>query len=178
MTEPQSPSISKVRKPGWGFMLSNPLHVFSLGFGSGLAWFSPGTFGTLMGWLIFVWLNPMLSDSTWPMVIVLAFMFGCAACHVTGKALGVVDHGGIVWDEIVAIWLVLFVASRQFSSPLEQLACVLVFRFFDIAKPPPIRWFDTHWKNGFGVMFDDVVAALMSLLALAAYVYVFRLGRY
>lgn len=153
-------------------MLSHPAHAIALGFGSGLAWFLPGTFGTLMGWLLYVWIDPYLHGSQWAWVILGAFALGSVCCHVTGKALGVIDHGGIVWDEIVAIWLVLFVASVQFQSPAAQFVCVVVFRFFDMVKPPPIRWFDRHWKNGFGVMFDDIVAAFMTLLTLAIYIHV------
>ena len=140
-------------------MLAHPAHLLALGFGSGLAWFLPGTFGTLMGWLLYLWLDPYLAGSQWVWAIAGAFLAGVWACQVTGKALGVIDHGGIVWDEIVAIWLVLFVASNHFSGPAAQLACVALFRFYDMVKPPPIRWFDRHWKNGFGVMFDDIVAA-------------------
>lgn len=152
-------------------MLKHPAHLVALGFGSGLAWFMPGTFGTLMGWLLYVWINPYLVGNQWLWLILIAFAAGAVCCQITGKALGVIDHGGIVWDEIVAIWLVLFVASNQFPSPEGQLACVVVFRFFDMVKPPPIRWFDRHWKNGFGVMFDDIVAALVTLLALAIYIH-------
>lgn len=162
----------KSKRPSWRFMVSHPAHWLSLGFGSGLAWFMPGTFGTLMGWLLFVWLDPWLTHIDWLWVITIAFVVGCACCHYTGRALGVIDHGSIVWDEIVAIWIVLLFSATHFSTPLEQLACVVVFRFFDMAKPPPIRWFDSHWKNGFGVMFDDIVAAFMTLLALAWYVHV------
>lgn len=154
-------------------MLSHPAHLLALGFGSGLAWIMPGTFGTLMGWLLYLWIDPMLVGNQWAWLIAGAFILGTICCHITGKGLGVIDHGGIVWDEIVAIWLVLFVASSQFSSPLGQLACVAVFRFFDMVKPPPIRWFDRHWKNGFGVMFDDIVAALITLLTLAIYIHAF-----
>lgn len=152
-------------------MLSHPAHWVSFGFGSGLAWVLPGTFGTLMGWLLYVWIDPYLVGNQWVWAILSGFALGCLCCHVTGKALGVVDHGSVVCDEIVAIWLVLFVASNHFGTPMGQLACVLVFRFFDMVKPPPIRWFDRHWKNGFGVMFDDIVAALMTLLALAVYLH-------
>lgn len=154
-------------------MLSHPAHLLALGFGSGLAWILPGTFGTLMGWLLYLWIDPLLNGNQWVWLIAGAFIVGAVCCHITGKALGVIDHGGIVWDEIVAIWLVLFVASSQFSSPLGQLVCVVVFRFFDMVKPPPIRWFDRHWKNGFGVMFDDIVAAFITLLALAIYIHAF-----
>ena len=162
------------KRPGWRFMCAHPAHVVALGFGSGLAWFLPGTFGTLFGWLLFVWLNSALNAAQWLGLIVLAFSLGAVCCHITGKALGVIDHGGIVWDEVVAIWIVLLVASTHFSSPMQQLACVAVFRFFDMVKPPPIRWFDRNWKNGFGVMFDDLVAAFMTLLALALYVHFFN----
>lgn len=162
-----------LKRPGWRFMLSHPAHVFSLGFGSGLSWVVPGTLGTLMGWLLYTWLDPVLSDMQWVLLILVSFGLGSFCCHITGKALGVIDHGSIVWDEIVAIWLVLFVASHHFSSPIGQLACVIVFRFFDMVKPPPIRWFDRHWKNGFGVMFDDIVAALLTLLVLSIYIHAF-----
>lgn len=164
-----NPAPSK--RPTWRFMLSHPAHAIALGFGSGLAWFLPGTFGTLMGWLLYVWIDPYLQGMQWAWLILAAFALGSVCCQVTGKALGVIDHGGIVWDEIVAIWLVLFVASAQLQSPAAQLVCVVVFRFFDMVKPPPIRWFDSHWKNGFGVMFDDIVAAFMTLLTLAIYIH-------
>lgn len=151
-------------------MLSHPAHCISLGFGSGLAFFMPGTFGTLMGWLVHVFLEPYFNNFQWACFLSVAFLLGCWCCHVTGKALGVIDHGSIVWDEIVAICVVLLVASHHFPNPWSQLGCVLVFRFFDMLKPPPIQWFDQHWKNGFGVMFDDIVAAFLTLLVLAAYV--------
>lgn len=156
-------------------MMRSPAHCVALGFGSGLAWFMPGTFGTLFGWLTFTSLNPLLDSSSWVYVLLVSFALGAVCCHIAGKELGVIDHGSIVWDEVVAIWLVLFVAYPHFNTPLEQLACVFVFRFFDMVKPPPIRWFDTHWKNGFGVMFDDIVAALITLLTLAFAVRLFHI---
>ena len=163
----QQPLIQQLvskRRPGWTFMLSNPFHIIAQGFGSGLAWFSPGTFGTLFGWLAFIALDQHLNDSQWFGLIVGGFVLGCLACHLTGKHLGVADHGSIVWDEIIAIWLVLWILPRDVSI---QVWGFLVFRFFDIVKPPPIRYFDAKWKHVFGVMFDDLVAAFMTLLALA-----------
>lgn len=160
-------------RPTWKFALSHPAHLAALGFGSGLAWFSPGTFGTFFGWLVYVWLDPLMSDAGWMAAIVVGFLLGIWFCDVTGKALGVVDHGGIVWDEIIAIWLVLWVCADSLGSPLGQLVCVLVFRFFDIVKPPPIKWFDKSFKSGFGVMLDDLVAALMSLLFISLAVHFF-----
>lgn len=160
-------------KPTWKFAFSHPAHLPALGFGSGLAAFSPGTFGTLFGWLVFTWIDPFLSDTAWLLVLVTSFLVGIWFCDVTGKALGIIDHGGIVWDEIVAIWLILWICADSLGSPLGQLACVIVFRFFDIVKPPPIKWFDTKFKSGFGVMLDDIVAACLSLLTIAVAVYFF-----
>ena len=155
------------QQPNWQFALANPAHFIALGCGSGLMRIMPGTWGTLFGWLTFNGLAPYLNTQYWIFLLTLAFGVGCVCCHLAGKALGVIDHGSIVWDEVVAIWFVLFVASSHFNTPLKQLACVVIFRFYDMVKPQPIRWFDRHWKNGFGVMFDDIVAALMTLLTLA-----------
>jgi phosphatidylglycerophosphatase A len=85
-------------------------------------------------------------------------------CDKTGKALGMADYQGIVWDEIVSFMLVLFIAPPGWHWSL--LAFVL-FRLFDIFKPPPIRYFDNMWHEGFGVMFDDLLAAGYTLLCLA-----------
>jgi phosphatidylglycerophosphatase A len=95
------------------------------------------------------------------LVIATGFVLGIWACAVTGKNLGIADHGGIVWDEIVAMWLVLA------FTPVNWLGWLIafgLFRFFDILKPWPIRFFDVRLKNGFGVMFDDLLAALYALL--------------
>jgi phosphatidylglycerophosphatase A len=86
------------------------------------------------------------------------------ACSITGRDLGVADHGAMVWDEIVAFLLVLAIVPRELDW---QAAAFVLFRAFDIAKPPPIRWFEARYHGGFGVMFDDLLAAGYSLLALA-----------
>jgi phosphatidylglycerophosphatase A len=91
-------------------------------------------------------------------------VLGIIACRRTGEALGVQDHGAIVWDEVIAFWLVLWVLNGSFS---QQVTAFLVFRFFDIVKPPPIRWIDRKVGGGWGVMADDLAAAMMTLLALA-----------
>lgn len=170
MLKPAAPNTPAppVRRPDWRFAASHPAHFFALGLGSGLSWIMPGTFGTLMGWLLYIKLDPILGNAAWLATITVGFLVGIWFCAVTGKNLGVIDHGSIVWDEIIAIWLVLFVAGGVYTSPVQQLFCVLVFRFFDMVKPPPIRWFDKNFKSGFGVMLDDLVAAAISLLALAA----------
>lgn len=132
-----------------------------MGFGSGLVPLIPGTFGTLFGWLSYVLLAPYLSTSTWVMLIVLGFIGGVWITGFTARCMGVADPGCAVWDEIIAIWLVyLFVMPASF---IDQLIAFLLFRFFDMVKPPPIRYCDRHIKGGFGIMFDDIVAALLTL---------------
>ena len=96
--------------------------------------------------------------------LTICFIGGVLACHRTGQDLGVVDHGSIVWDEIVPFWLVLVFCPAHW---LWQTTAFFLFRFFDIVKPQPARYFDTQVKNGFGVMTDDLVAAGYTLLVLA-----------
>ncbi|MFH1493323.1 MAG: phosphatidylglycerophosphatase A [Pseudomonadota bacterium] len=144
-------------------LFSHPAHFFSLGFGSGLSPFAPGTAGSLLAIPLFLALAYFLP--LWPLLAVVGVSFagGVWFCGVTGKALGVSDHGGIVWDEIVAMWLIL-----AFTPPTWQWFGIafLLFRLFDIWKPFPIRYFDQHVKGGFGVMLDDLLAAGYALVAL------------
>ncbi|XLM22816.1 phosphatidylglycerophosphatase A, partial [Chromobacterium piscinae] len=88
------------------------------------------------------------------------FLIGVYVCDVTGKALGVHDYGGIVWDEVVGMLLVLAFAPASWAGWLLAFA---LFRLFDIVKPWPIRWFDQRVGGGFGVMIDDVIAALFAI---------------
>ncbi len=151
-------------KPSWKFLLSHPAHLLSFGFGSGLARKAPGTFGTLVAFPMYWFLAPRLSDWVFILVLIWAFAIGVWVCDKTGKALGVSDYGGIVWDEIVAFMLVLLFTPPGWHWALLSF---VLFRFFDIFKPPPIRYFDTHWHGGLGVMFDDLLAAGYALLCLA-----------
>lgn len=148
--------------PDARFLTSHPAHFIALGFGSGLAPKAPGTFGTLAALPLFWLLVQAGLDRTALLLIIAAgFALGIRACTVTGKNLGIPDHGSIVWDEIVAMWLVLAFTPANW---LGWLAAFGLFRFFDILKPWPIRFFDARLKNGFGVMFDDLLAAAYALL--------------
>jgi phosphatidylglycerophosphatase A len=148
--------------PNVHFLLHRPAHFLALGFGTGLAPKAPGTFGTLIGLPLFAALM-LLPESNHLIVIALLFLAGIPICQKAGDALGVSDHGSIVWDEIVAMMLVLEFSPRTW--PWWATAFVL-FRLFDIWKPFPIRQCDARLKGGFGVMFDDLLAALYAIAIL------------
>lgn len=138
----------------------------ALGFGSGLSPVAPGTVGTLWAWMAWVVAARWLDTGMLLAAIGLGLVVGPWACERTARALGVADHGAIVWDEIVAFWIVLALIPPSLSW---QLAGFVLFRVFDIAKPPPIRWADTAVPGGWGVMLDDLLAAFYTLLFLAAW---------
>ncbi len=152
--------------PSFGWMLRHPARIAALGFGSGLMRPAPGTWGTLLGWLSWLALLQSRAPLVQGIVIALVFAGGALACHITGRQLGVADHPAMVIDEIVAIWLVLWLVP---PTLLAQACAFLVFRLFDIFKPPPIRFFDRRLKHGFGVMFDDILAAFYALLVFAVW---------
>ena len=165
-------------RPTARFMMAHPAHVLALGFGSGLSPVAPGTAGTLWAWLTFVLLQPWMNDLRWALLIAASLPVGWWACSVTAKNMRVPDPGSIVWDEIAAFWLVLWLVMP--AGFWGQLVAFALFRYFDAAKPGPVRWADTlfhdvnlatdraAWrKAGFGIMFDDLVAAACALLVLA-----------
>ena len=152
-------------RPGALFVLRHPAHFIAFGGGVGLVPFAPGTFGTLLALPLFWLAGPRLSPALYFATLAVLFVVGVWACEVTGRALGRPDHGGMVWDEIVAFLLVLF------FTPVHgywQASAFVLFRFFDIVKPPPIRYYERTLKGGWGVMADDIVAAFYTLIVLAA----------
>lgn len=151
-------------RPTWRFVLSRPAHLVAFGFGAGLIPFAPGTFGTLLAFPLYWLFIPHVGAVGFLLLALVLFGLGVWACEVTGQAIGAADHGGMVWDETVAFLLVLFFTP---ASLYWQAAAFLLFRLFDILKPPPIRHYDRTLKSGFGVMFDDLIAAFYTLLALA-----------
>lgn len=175
-----SPLGGPPRRPTVRLMLSHPAHLLSLGGGSGLSPFMPGTVGTLWGWLVYAvlddwWGRGPMADAYWALLLAVGWLVGCWACTRTAQALRVADPGSVVWDEVWAIWLVLWVAS-----PLDwrgELVAVLTFRVFDMVKAGPVGWADglfkprpgqrIGWRQGLGIMVDDLVAAGCALLLLA-----------
>jgi phosphatidylglycerophosphatase A len=157
-------------RPSARFVFSHPAHCIAFGFGIGLIPFAPGTFGTLLALPMHAWLLPRLGDQAYAALLPVMFLVGVWACQVTGRRLGVHDHGGMVWDETVAFLIVLYFTP---ASPVWQAFAFLLFRLFDIAKPMPIRHFDRTIRNGLGVMFDDLLAAFYTLLCLAGWKFSF-----
>lgn len=150
--------------PDYRFLVAHPAHMIALGFGTGLVPVAPGTAGTLFGVLLGAYLARYTSDLGYLAVVALTIVVGAWAAERTGRDLGVADHGGIVIDEIAAIMLVLFFTGFEGLRPAFAF---LLFRLFDVVKPPPIRTLDARWKNGVGVMADDLVAAGFALLVFA-----------
>lgn len=142
--------------------LLNPVHLLAVGFGSGLIHPAPGSWGSLAGTFIGVILLALLGTKTFLILTALCFALGCYLCQKTADDMGVHDHGTIVWDEFVGIFIVL-AAVPELSWQWILMAFVL-FRFFDILKPYPIRYFDEKLKSGFGIMVDDVLAAIYAVI--------------
>jgi phosphatidylglycerophosphatase A len=154
---------SRLPPPSFGFLLAKPAHFIALGFGAGLAPVVPGTFGSLVAFPIAWALHASGSTPLYVAVTAALFLMGIWAAGIAGRDLGVADHGSIVIDEVVGMLMVLFVAQQMIAM---QLAAFVLFRVFDIVKPPPVRQADARLKNGFGVMFDDVLAALYAIAVL------------
>ncbi|HSD99989.1 MAG TPA: phosphatidylglycerophosphatase A [Burkholderiales bacterium] len=153
-----------VLRPSWRFLLRHPAHFIAFGLGAGLMPFAPGTWGTLLALPVYWLVSPVLDPVGYLMMVAVLLALGIWACEVTGHAIGVSDHGGMVWDETVAFLLVLFFVPAALPW---QAAAFLLFRLLDIVKPPPIRYYERTFRNGFGVMLDDLVAAFYTLLVFA-----------
>ncbi len=166
--------------PTLHFMMAHPAHVLALGFGSGLSKWAPGTAGTAWAWALFALLQHRLSESQWGALIGISVVTGWWACSFTARTMRQLDPGSIVWDEIAAFWLVLWLISP--CNFWEQGAAFALFRFFDAVKPGPVGWADQlfhdldpsidrlAWhKAGWGIMLDDLLAAFCTLLVLAVW---------
>lgn len=183
MSKPEPPDTPQRPAPcraSVALMLRHPAHVLAFGGGSGLSPVAPGTVGSLWGWLTFALLQPWLgtgiqADVAWGLILAVGWLLGCWACTRTAQAMGVADPGAIVWDEVWAMWLVLWLTSPD--DFWGQAVAFAAFRFFDAAKPGPVAWADRlfklrpgqpiGWAQGVGIMLDDLVAAFCTLMLLA-----------
>ncbi|MEH6625673.1 MAG: phosphatidylglycerophosphatase A [Motiliproteus sp.] len=152
MSEHLKPAV--LPSPDW----KNPIHLLAFGFGSGAAPKAPGTWGTAAALIPYLFLAelPLLPYLA---VIAVSFIAGIYICGRTAEDLGVHDHGGIVWDEFVGLWITLIAVPGHWSW---ILAGFVLFRFFDIIKPWPISWADKQVSGGLGIMLDDVIAGIFA----------------
>lgn len=147
-------------------ILRSPVHFIAFGFGTGLSPKGPGTVGTLAAVPIYLLLNN-LTWSGYLFGCAVLFLFGCWVCGESARRLGVHDHGGIVFDEVVGFLIALAPFYWVTWSPLKVLAAFFLFRFFDILKPWPIKVLDAKVHGGFGIMVDDLIAGVFAALLLA-----------
>lgn len=146
-------------------VIRDPVHILAFGFGTGLMPFAPGTFGSLPGILLF-WLTLDFGLYVQLGIASTLAIVGIWICGESARRIGVHDHGGIVWDEIVGMYVTLLVAP---VSVLGFVLAFVLFRVMDIVKPWPIRDLDHSIHGGLGIMLDDLVAALYAALLLALY---------
>lgn len=152
-----------IENPDWRFVTGRLSHLIAFGFGSGLVPRLPGTAGTVLALALYLALAQFLSQEAILGLTALGFIVGAWAASDTEKSLSRDDFGGIVIDEIIAFWLVLIFIPQ---SPWWYASAFVLFRLFDILKPWPIRFFDRHIPGGFGIMFDDLLAASYTLLTI------------
>lgn len=144
-------------------LLSHPAGWVATGLGAGLLPKAPGTAGSAVALLPWWFLLRGLAPGWYALVLVVGFVLGVWACTVSGHRLGVDDHGALVWDEVIGMWITLFVAPAGW---LWMLVGFALFRLFDIWKPWPVRVADRRVRGGFGVMLDDVLAGVYALIVL------------
>lgn len=170
MTDHDLRTVDSPRLVNARFMLSHPAHMIALGFGAGLAPKAPGTVGTLWAWATWLVLQNFLTPAMQGLLIALSAPLGWWACTLTARHMGIADPGAIVWDEFIAMWLILWLVLP--AGFVGQLMAFALFRFFDAAKPGPVAWADQlfkgfGWRGGWGILFDDLVAAACTLLVIA-----------
>lgn len=174
-TDAALPPLQGPRRATAGFMLKHPARWIALGFGSGLSPWAPGTVGTLWAWVAYLVLQRWLDDIGWAITLGAGSVVGWWACTITARDLRMADPSPVVWDEVIAFWAVLWLVMP--AGFWMQLAAFALFRLFDAVKPGPVAWADQRfklrpgeaigWRQGFGILFDDFVAALCTLLVIA-----------
>ena len=148
--------------------LKDPFHFAATLGGIGMVPIAPGTFGSITAWIIFVYLSHFISMINMLILTILFFIFSIWICSEASKDLENKDHKSIVIDELVGMWIallpVLVIANSQYERTVYALAALILFRFFDILKPFPISYFDKNYKNGFGIVIDDVISGLIAII--------------
>lgn len=143
-------------------LLLDPGHLLSFGFGSGLSPYAPGTVGTLAA-IPFYLLLSLLNPVVYLLVTIACVFVGIFLCGRTSKALGVHDHGAIVWDEFAGFFITMLFVPANITTVVIGFC---LFRLFDIIKPWPISVIDSRIHGGLGVMLDDVIAGVFALVVM------------
>ena len=170
--------VQAPRRATWRFMGLHPARLIALGFGSGLSPVAPGTAGTLAGWVLYLLIDQVFvpTAAAWAALLVAGFFIGWWACTSTARALKVADPSAVVWDEIIAFWIILWCVMPV--GVVGQAIAFGLFRVFDAVKRGPVGWADSlfkpkrgalpGWPQGFGIIFDDLVAAVLVLVVFFA----------
>ncbi len=149
--------------------LKNPFHFIATLGGLGLFPIAPGTLGSIVSWIVFIILSHHINMTFLTIVVIFLAIF---ICEQASKDLVEKDHKSIVLDELVGIWVamipVLYISSTQQERIAYAVIALILFRFFDILKPFPISYFDKRFKNGFGIVIDDLVAGIFAGLLTSA----------
>lgn len=170
--------ISSDIKPNFQWVFQKVSRALAFGLGSGLSPMAPGTAGTLWAWAGFLIAEYFFTSQTLFWIVCVGAFLGCWICGHVSEELGKQDFGGIVFDEMIAFWFILlFIMPASFWM---QAVAFILFRFFDAVKPGPIGYIDRYFKReentsesstilqmlwrGFGIMVDDLAAALSTLL--------------
>ena len=146
--------------------LKDPYHFLATLGGLGLSPIGPGTVGSIFGWFIFIVLSHFISAITMLILTIFIIIFSVYLSNIVTKDIVEKDHKSIVIDELAGIWLamipVIFIASSQYERSIYALLALIIFRIFDIFKPFPISYIDKNFKNGLGVVLDDLAAAIFA----------------
>jgi phosphatidylglycerophosphatase A len=154
--------------PTFAWLCQHPISLVAFGFGIGLIRPGSGTWGTILAFALWWPIQYWIPDPWLGGLLIFSALLGIWICAKAGQDLGVPDHVGIVWDEMVAMWLLLWLLP---SNIWVALAAFVLFRVFDTTKPAPIAWLDERYKGGLGVMLDDWVAALYAGILVSVWWY-------
>ncbi len=154
-----------------GLSAWHPVCLTSTVFGCGLLPLAPGTWGSAaalpLAWLV----RESYGIPGLVAVAAAAFLLGLWSATIYVRRSSEADPGAIVIDELTGQLLVLTIAPLQWGWFVTGL---VLFRVFDIIKPWPASWAERRFKNGFGVMLDDIFAAAYAGAGLYALVVIFR----
>jgi len=146
--------------------LKDPYHFLATLGGLGLSPIGPGTVGSIFGWAIFIVLSHYINAAHLAILTLFVIIFSVYISSIATKDLIEKDHKSIVIDELAGIWLamipVIFIASSQYERSTYAFLALIIFRIFDILKPYPISYIDKNFKNGLGVVLDDLIAAIFA----------------